>query len=508
MKIRKNYKRLMVVFVVYAIGVAFAEPIAIGTKSEIQAARGLIEDLVQSGTGADELLTMAADSTKGAERYWLYANAFILQAKEGKYAEATETVKSLRANVTGIPDAELAGLIGRNAGKGLSEAPELEAILKETKVRIAAQKLAVQLKQNIRKNPKDDSLKESLADTMAVCGDWDAALKAYAETKLASASTAKAELARKTSAKVAAFWWDYKPCRALSATTAFKAHAVEIYTELTKDGALSALEKTLAEKRIVQFSEMVKAGEEKGGVSEKPQIKKLSADVKKNELAELKKICNTKGLVHCWRFNGNLGDCVCNEEAKIVGDVEIDQHQVNIEGTVKPSYIELGPNLIPTDGSPVTLEIWASSRGPEDDARIFGFGRCFGLHCAMKWWNTPQFYVAGRAGVAPRDGLGSFDLNTEYHICVVFIPSGNQDWTMKAYRQDANTGKTLFACQRIHPGWSLMGFPMETFHLGLNSRAPTSYNEVRIWNRALDEKELTQNAIRFHKAGETMKPNK
>ena len=85
----------------FAAIVAFAEPVAIGTKSEIQAARGLIEDLVQSGTSADELLTMAADSTKGAERFWLYWNAFILRAKDGKFAEATEIIKSLRANVTG-----------------------------------------------------------------------------------------------------------------------------------------------------------------------------------------------------------------------------------------------------------------------------------------------------------------------------------------------------------------------------------------------------------------------
>ena len=32
-----------------------------------------------------------------------------------------------------------------------------------------------------------------------------------------------------------------------------------------------------------------------------------------------------------------------------------------------------------------------------------------------------------------------------------------------------------------------------------------SYNEVRIWSPALDEDELTQNAINFHKAGETSK---
>ena len=46
--------------------VVFADPVAIGTKSEVQAARGLIEDLVQSGTSADELVLMANDSTSCA----------------------------------------------------------------------------------------------------------------------------------------------------------------------------------------------------------------------------------------------------------------------------------------------------------------------------------------------------------------------------------------------------------------------------------------------------------
>lgn len=62
-------KRAVCLVGAFAAIVAFAEPVAIGTKSDIHAARGLIEDLVQSGTGADELLMMAKESTKGAERF-------------------------------------------------------------------------------------------------------------------------------------------------------------------------------------------------------------------------------------------------------------------------------------------------------------------------------------------------------------------------------------------------------------------------------------------------------
>ena len=243
---------------IFALCVAsiFAEPVAIGTKSEILSAKGLIEDLVRSGTGAEELLSLAKESAKGAERYWLYANAFILQAKDGKFDEATETVKELRSSVTGIPDVELESLIELNAEKGLAEVSELSSILRETKMRIAAQKLAIQLKQKVRKNPKADGLKVSLAEALAVSGEWDAALKMFSETKDGIATIAKAELDGKSTAKIAAFWWDYKPCRALSATTAFKAHAVEMYVKLLDSGTLSSLEKKLAENRVEQIDSL------------------------------------------------------------------------------------------------------------------------------------------------------------------------------------------------------------------------------------------------------------
>ena len=251
--------------------VAFADPVAIGTKSEVQAARGLIEDLVQSGTSADELVLMANDSTSGAERYCLYVNAFILQAKDGKYADAAKTLKALRENVSGVPGGDIVNLIERNARRGLADEPKLAAILKEVKATQAAKKLIAKLKEDVRKKPKDASFRESLGDALAVSGDWPGALKVYAELKGPVSLYAKAEIANRKSAKIASFWWNYNPKVVISggatartqmadlyasihASTAFKEHAAGMYKKLVSENKISGVEKVLAERRISMLS--------------------------------------------------------------------------------------------------------------------------------------------------------------------------------------------------------------------------------------------------------------
>lgn len=236
------------------IGGVFAEPVPVGTKSEVQNAKGLIDKLVASGADAEKLVSMAAETEKGPERFWLYSNAFVLQAKEGDYAEATETLRALQQNVTDIPEVNIVNLIERNVGKKIAEAPELAAILKESKTRLAAQRLAAKLKQDIRKNPKAAALKASFGEALAVNGDWDEALKTFIEAEGKVSEIADAELQGKRTMGIAEFWWDYRPCRELASSAAFRAHAAEIYTALIRDDKLSVVEKALAENRAALFS--------------------------------------------------------------------------------------------------------------------------------------------------------------------------------------------------------------------------------------------------------------
>ncbi len=240
-------------------------------------------------------------------------------------------------------------------------------------------------------------------------------------------------------------------------------------------------------------------------------------------LVELGKICDTEGLAHCWRFNGSLRDEIGGGEAQCYGNARIEEQQVTIfggPGGESGSSVVLGSNLIPNEGTSVTIELWATQHNVEWYSRIFHFGDANVSTIFMTWsrktdinqcqinvWDSVNRFNV--VGVPENFGFAPFDLGTEYHIAMVLERCSEQSWKMRVYKQDAKTGETIKKVSLgAQEGWTLKGFESPQCYLGRATREPAanaSYNEVRIWNRALDEKELTQNAINFHKAGETMK---
>ena len=243
----------------------------------------------------------------------------------------------------------------------------------------------------------------------------------------------------------------------------------------------------------------------------------------KDGLDELGKICDTGGLVHCWRFNGSLRDEVGGGEAQCYGNARIEERQVTIfggPGGESGSSVVLGSNLIPNEGTSVTIELWATQHNVEWYSRIFHFGDANVSTIFMTWsrktdinqcqisvWDSVNRFNV--VGVPENFGFAPFDLETEYHIAMVLECCSEQSWKMKVYKQDAKTGETIKKVSLgAQEGWSLKGFETPQCYLGRATGEPAanaSYNEVRIWSRALDEDELTQNAINFHKAGETTK---
>ena len=210
-------------------------------------------------------------------------------------------------------------------------------------------------------------------------------------------------------------------------------------------------------------------------------------------------------------------------EAQCYGNARIEEQQVSIfggPGGESGSSVVLGSNLIPNEGSSVTIELWATQHNVEWYSRIFHFGDANVSTIFMTWsrktdinkcqigvWDSVNRY--GVVGVPENFGFAPFDLETEYHIAMVLERCSEQSWKMKVYKQDAKTGETVKKVSLgAQEGWTLKGFESPQCYLGRATREPAanaSYNEVRIWSRALDEDELTQNAINFHKAGETSK---
>lgn len=473
------------------------------SKAELASAKNAAEGIISSGVSADEVMRYAGEAKKSAEKYQLYCAAFKLYAKEGNAEDAANVIKMIQSEFIGVSDKDIVLMIEQNAKKLTSENAELGAVLNNSKARASAAQQLSKAKKDLKKNPNSVDLKYLVAESYAVLGDWKSALKQFKDAGGSVWQVASDELAEDISVKTAAFWWDYKPRSKFNAESAFKAHSVEIYEKLLKEGNLSVLEKVSAEKRIEQAASI--------GLI-KP----------KNELDKLKKICNTKGLVHCWRFNGDLKDCMNGGVAEIKGKGSVEETCVTLPGGNHLSgYIKLGTDLIPTDADEITLEVWAKQISRRHYGRLFCFGS--NLHCSL------QMVWAGKNGenkdaVLFADGVkenkytshwdvvGPFDLGVEYHAAVVLSRKENKTWQATMYKQDVIKGNTI-SKKTIDDmkGWQLSKLQQPQCYLGAATNDDSvndsniSYNEVRIWNRALSEEELTQNAIKFHKAGETMK---
>lgn len=486
--------------------VTFAEPVNMPSKGALKEAKPVIEGLVEAGTTAEELLAMAEETDNGAERYYLYRHAYILQAKAGKYDEAAEIINVFQTEVSGVPASDIVSLIEKHSGKKAKDIPQLTAALKMAKAKVTAEGQVFRVKKELKKTPGDTSLRLQLAEALAIMGNWPEALNEFKKVGGGTDKMAEKEVKGDIDSKLAAFWWDYSP-KNKSAASSFKAHAIELYSKLLEEGQLSALEKALAEKRVV-------GAEELGAVSTTKSVDSPSVRI----------IANANGLVHRWTFNDTLEDEYSKYgKAGFYGNATISNGCAHLFGGKCPeeNNIFLHGRSIPNDGSQITIEMWATQNKVERFARILTFGRRKGSRVEITWGLGDD--LSGQQVMVShgywKDGvhLAPFTLGEEFHIAFVFSykadlkAKNNKIWYLTGYKQDAKTGRTIAKFQvELEEGFTLKDFPVDLFHLGWSYSnndysANASYNEVRIWKRALSEGELTDNAKRFYKAGETMK---
>ena len=209
------------------------------------------------------------------------------------------------------------------------------------------------------------------------------------------------------------------------------------------------------------------------------------------------------GLIHRWSFNGNLKDSVGNCDGKTVGgNVTFGYGRVRI----RPGggYVDLGANVLPGGrNNEYTIEIWATKYSVQNWARVF--------HIPDNWHPNDYFWtwdkdsnpkkwrvkLAGctRWDVSPVDGTR---IGVENHFVVVY----GLDEKRRPYYQlcALRGGKQVYFLRRV----GLLGemfhshsafFLGHSFPSDKNTvTADASYNEVRIWNRALTHDEIMRSA--------------
>ena len=225
-------------------------------------------------------------------------------------------------------------------------------------------------------------------------------------------------------------------------------------------------------------------------------------------VADVPERLTTENLVHRWSFNGDLSDSVGAQAATANNAHFMDFAAVVIPGGAKNTgYVSLGSNILPKDGSGVTLEIWATQLSAQSYSRVFEIGQDKWATMGMSWSTGTDIArdriglsVSGLSPYEKYDGgaTGPYTLGIQYHIAWVFTPPTEEGgaWSITVYKHDAMTGE-LLASDAYTPqaGWTLPTAHQENCWLGHSTYgdndASAAYDEVRVWNKALTEEELS-----------------
>ena len=245
-------------------------------------------------------------------------------------------------------------------------------------------------------------------------------------------------------------------------------------------------------------------------------------------------------LVHRWSFNGgSLADSVGSIDARTVGSnmagISTADDQITLPGGAHDSArVELGNGsvaVLPDSSDGLTLEMWATLH-----SKTLNYDRMFSIN--KNWvnsqsdrffslcWTTSNdpydFFVAhwnswtdqGTWDVVT-DSANPHRLGHEEHIAAVFAPpaEGESAWTVTIYRHDAGSSQFVMSKKitSTEAGWTPAYLSDTLIALGYsydqgNPDANASYNEVRVWNKALTADDLVRSAMLGPDADFAVKP--
>jgi len=234
-----------------------------------------------------------------------------------------------------------------------------------------------------------------------------------------------------------------------------------------------------------------------------------------------KQVSGGVGLTHRWSFNGEIAgdatgieissrfaeaDSIGGQHAGFKGIVTSDGNQITLAGGSRnTSYVDLGANMLPRDGSPATIEIWSTQRSAKNWSRLIDIGNSTSDNFYIAWSNGSNINnpVMGMRPYPAQDcsGLGAYALNTEVYTVITFEPQSEGNWKITAQNRNAQTGAAMGSVSFLSGTtddvvWTLAKQGQNNCWLGhsqygADNDANASYNEVRVWNRVLTEEECT-----------------
>ncbi len=219
-------------------------------------------------------------------------------------------------------------------------------------------------------------------------------------------------------------------------------------------------------------------------------------------------------LLHRWSFNNDFADSAGGQTATATNYSFVAYgggYAVKTDGGANgTSYIDLGPNILPNDGRSFTFEMWVrldawqnsqwrmfgiGSGGSNKFDQTWGFDGQAGDDYTLVTLSPQNSYVLGDRGIGP------FIVGSFCHLAYVFSPGDGGRWVVRAYRHGVGTGGLQAKTSFFAPsGWTPSSLAQTYCHLARSFDASqndsaASFDEVRVWGRALSEAEIAASAI-------------
>ena len=219
-------------------------------------------------------------------------------------------------------------------------------------------------------------------------------------------------------------------------------------------------------------------------------------------------------LLHRWSFNNDFADSAGGQTATATNYSFVAYgggYAVKTDGGANgTSYIDLGPNILPNDGRSFTFEMWVrldawqnsqwrmfriGSGGWNKFDQTWGFDGQAGDDYTLVTLLPQNSYVLGDRGIGP------FIVDSFCHLAYVFSPGDGGRWVVRAYRHGVGTGGLQAKTSFFAPsGWTPSSLAQTYCHLARafdasQNDSAASFDEVRVWGRALSEAEIAASAI-------------
>ena len=212
-------------------------------------------------------------------------------------------------------------------------------------------------------------------------------------------------------------------------------------------------------------------------------------------------------LAHRWSFNGDLRDSVDPQRAPaatVGAGVRITGTELKLTGNGRDTgSVVLGAGVLPPKAA--TIEIWATQDAARKYSRIFDIGHSSEHYFTATWSNetdinTDVMQVLRRSVLfSTANTMAPYSIGVKYHISVTLMPNGDGSTLVKWAKRNAASGALEKSGSAVASNWTPSCICAGNFYIGRSqytqdSDACATYDEVRIWNGALTDEQLSANA--------------